>query len=116
MAKVELAQINIPGLTGTLNAPSGVPNPTSGTDSAGNLLGFVLGILLAVAVIGCVGLLLWGSIGWITSQGDKQKLQKARGTIVAAVIGLIIVLFAFVFIAFLGRFLGIEGWSKLVGS
>jgi nitrate reductase NapE component len=109
---MELAQLKVPGISGTLDAPSGIPNPS--TTSAGNVLSFVLALLLAVAVVGAVGLLMWGAIGWITSQGDKQKVQKARSTIVAAIIGLIIVLFAFIVISVLGKTLGISGWVNLV--
>jgi hypothetical protein len=98
----------------TVQVPNGLPDP--GKVGAGDVVGFVLGILLAVAVVGAVGLLIWGAIGWITSQGDKQKLQKARSTIIAAVIGLIIVLLAFVIISALGRVLGIEGWMTIGGK
>lgn len=110
---MDLLAYTVPGGQ-TVQVPNGLPDP--GKVGSGQVLSFVLGGLLAIAVLAAVGLLIWGAIGWITSQGDKQKLQKARGTIVAAVIGLIIVLLAFVVISFLGRILGIEGWMNITSN
>ena len=101
----QFAQLIVPGFDNQpITAPNGIPNP--GDTSSGQVIAFILGILLAVAVLGSIGMILWGAITWITSQGDKQKVQKARGTIVAAVIGLIIVLLSFVIISAIGTIVG----------
>jgi hypothetical protein len=66
--------------------------------TAGNLgttIGRVITILLIVAVIISVIFLIWGGIRWITSGGDKGKVDSARGTIVAAIVGLILAFLAF---------------------
>jgi lipopolysaccharide/colanic/teichoic acid biosynthesis glycosyltransferase len=50
--------------------------------------------------------LIWGAIKWITSGGDKGKVDAARNTIVAAVIGLIVLLLSFVIINFAIQIVG----------
>jgi hypothetical protein len=106
--------MKLPGYDDTVEVPSGIPDPAS--TSVGDIVGLILGLLLAVAVVGAIGLLLWGAIGWITSQGDKQKIEKARGTIVAAIIGLVIVLLSFVVVAAIGDIIEVPGISNLFGS
>lgn len=71
-----------------------------------SVISFVLGVLLAVGVLAAVTFLIWGAIKWITSGGDKGKVDGARGTIVAAVIGLIVLLLSFVIINFVIQILG----------
>lgn len=61
-----------------------------------NLITWVLGIAAAVAVI----FVLIGGIGYVTSRGDSGKLQKAKSTILYALIGLAIVAFAEILTAF----------------
>ena len=106
--------MKLPGYDDTLEVPNGVPDPAN--TSVGDIAGLILGVLLAVAVVGAIGLLLWGAIGWITSQGDKQKVEKARGTIVAAIIGLIIVLLSFAIVAAIGDIIEVPGISNLFGN
>lgn len=59
------------------------------------LFGSTLGKLinLFVVFIGLVMLiyLLWGTLDWITSGGDKEKLEKARHKLVQAIIGMLVV-------------------------
>jgi len=64
---------------------------------------FVLGILAALFFI------LWGGLNWILSGGDKEKVDSARGRIIAAIIGLIIVVLAFFILDFVLQLLGLCG-------
>jgi len=52
-----------------------------------------VGLRLFFAAAGIIALiyLLKGSMGWITSGGDKEKIEKARQTLTNAVIGLVII-------------------------
>jgi len=47
-------------------------------------------ILFIVATVAAIFFLILGGIKWITSGGDKGKLEESRNWIVAAVVGLII--------------------------
>ena len=57
-----------------------------------------LGVLLTVGIriffiVGAIAVLiyvLWGAFNWITSGGDKERVQKAQGKIRNAIIGIMI--------------------------
>ncbi len=54
--------------------------------------GFVLGVVIFFFMF------LIGAIKWISSSGDKQKLEEARGTITSALIGLVVLFAAYAII------------------
>ena len=56
----------------------------------------VIQVLVTLAGLISAGFFVWGGIGYITSSGDPEKLDKAKKTIVYSAIGLVIVLGAFV--------------------
>jgi|SRR5579884_3173366 len=60
-----------------------------------NIVGNAVTILIVFAAILCLFFLLWGGIRWVMSGGDKGKIDQARGTIVHAIIGLVITLLAY---------------------
>lgn len=61
----------------------------------GNVIGAAVTLLFVIAVIVALGFLIWGGIKWILSGGDKSAVESARNTIVAAVVGLVIVFLAY---------------------
>lgn len=69
-------------------------------------LGFSL--LLYVAGALAIGYLMYGGIKWITSRGDKVAVESARRHIVAAVIGLVVVISAFFILQVVFRILGVQ--------
>lgn len=65
---------------------------------AGNLGSIIFGIiviLFIIAVVVALLFLIWGGLKWIFSGGDKAAVESARNTIIAAIIGLVIVFSAF---------------------
>ncbi len=64
-------------------------------DKAGGIIGTVLTFLLIAAVIIALFYLVYGGIRWITSGGDKGKVDEARKHIVAAIVGLIVAFVAY---------------------
>ena len=56
----------------------------------------VFGIIGVVAVI----MIIIGGVNYTVSQGDSQKLQKSKSTILYGIIGLVIVLLAFAIVNF----------------
>ena len=66
-----------------------------GADRIGPIIGTVLKILLVAAVVIALFYLIYGGIRWITSGGDKGKVDEARKHIVAAIVGLIIAFVAY---------------------
>ncbi len=70
----------------------------------------VWSIFLIIAVVIGLIFLLIGAIQWTTASGDKEKVTSARGKIMAALIGLAIVLLAW---AISGLLLGMFGFPKV---
>ena|SRR5579871_3943948 len=70
----------------------------------GSALGSVISLLFFIAVLIALGFLIYGGIRWITSGGDKANLETARGTIIAAVIGLIIVFLSYIILNLVMQF------------
>ncbi len=83
-------------------------NPVAGggllrTESIPQLLGKYIGSILAFIGTIFFLLMIYGGVSWMTSSGDDKKVTKAKDLIVAAVIGLIIVLSAYAITAFVGN-------------
>ncbi len=75
-------------IVGTVNPPKGFEE----FQDVGSALsrGLTVGIRLFLIVAGLTALyfLLWGSLDWIGSGGDKEKISKAQQRIGNAVLGL----------------------------
>lgn len=69
-----------------------------------NLFQFLFEFLLIIAIILSVIFFILGGIQWITSQGSKEGVQKAKGRITYAIIGLIIALLAIFIVNVIGGF------------
>ncbi len=52
-------------------------------------------------------ILLYGGFVWMTAAGDESKVEKAKKTIIAAVIGLVIIFSAFAIVSFVFRALNV---------
>lgn len=64
-----------------------------------NIIRFILGFLGLVAVI----IIMWAGYLWLTAGGEVAKIDKAKKTLISAVIGLVIILSAFVIASFVIR-------------
>lgn len=99
-----LLSLKVPGSNGSsteIVAPSGIP--TGGlSGSGGKAILWGLEIMLLVIILLTLGFLIYGGMNWITSGGDKAKLETARKTITYAVIGLIICFVSFFAIMIIG--------------
>jgi lysylphosphatidylglycerol synthetase-like protein (DUF2156 family) len=69
--------------------------------------GFIFTLLLLVGVVIAVAFLIYGGIKWVLSGGDKAAVDAARKHIVAAIIGLVIIVLAFVIVSFVFQLLGV---------
>lgn len=66
------------------------PNTTPGT-----VLTNILTIVFVIAALVVLFFIISGAFQWITSGGDKEKVGKARGAILNAIIGLALLALAF---------------------
>jgi hypothetical protein len=102
-----LLALTIPGGNGSIEvqAPSGIPTGGLNGDG-GRIISWGIGIFLFAAIILALGFLVYGGITWITSGGDKTKVESARKTLIYAIVGLAIVFLSFAIIGLVGAFLG----------
>lgn len=85
-----------------INVPQNVPTESSQSLSSVLQLGFE--ILYLGAVLLTLFYLVWGGFDWISSEGNKQKLDQARQKVIFAVIGLTIVFLSFFIINVVQQF------------
>src|SRR4030042_4291642 len=97
-----LAQIKNPVLPVSL----GSGNTSQGGTALGKLISGLLGALLVAGFILAFMQLIIGGIHWISSGGDKQALEKARGGITNALMGLVLVAAAYAIMTLVGNFFG----------
>ena len=75
------------------------------------ILDFVFNIVsIALLLAGLILFvyLVWGGIEWLTSGGDKGKVEAARNRIVSALVGLAIIAASWALVRIIGYFFGIE--------
>ena len=77
-------------------------------NNLGSIVGAAVTFILIIAVLIALFFLIWGGIRWITSGGDKAKVESARGTIIAAIIGLVIAFLAFFILSLALSFFGLS--------
>lgn len=98
--------LSIPGYN--VPVPTGVKEISDNAGPFGqNILKLGIEILFISAFVLALVFLVWGGINWITSQGNKESLQKARQTLIYSVFGLVIILLSFLLVRILGHFFGI---------
>ena len=79
----------------------------------GKFFSSLIGVLLVLGTIWAFFQLLLGAFNWISSSGDKAKLEAAQQKIIQAIIGLGLIFAAWAIFAALLKFLGIGGVSGL---
>lgn len=77
-------------------------------EDLGSLFGTVFSIIVTVGALFVFFQMIMGSLNWINSQGDKEKIQKAQKQITNALIGLVFLVLVWVlFFTVTGDILGI---------
>ena len=76
-----------------------------------NFISAAIQAVIVIAGLLTFAFLVWGGIEWLTSGGDKEKYEAARGRITAAVIGLVIVVSAWAILNVITNFLGLTAWD-----
>ena len=112
MFLINYLALKIPGTDGSpveIQTPGTVP--TGGLESGGDgSLAIKNGIVIFLVLITIASLffLIIGGIKWITSAGDKTKIESARKTILYAIMGLILTFLSFFIINLVGGLFGVK--------
>lgn len=93
-----------------------IGNPALGSGLQGLSAGdFFSGLLSGVVTFGFIAgglifvfMFIFGAIGWMTSGGDKQKLEQSKGRIGNALVGLVILFSLFAVINLVEYFFGVD--------
>lgn len=99
-----------PDLNISIAPPAGILTPYTDLQV---LFNNAITLVFMVALILVLIMLLWGGIQWIMSGGEKERIEKARGRIVNALIGLAVLAFAFLIINVVGQLVGIKEPFKI---
>jgi hypothetical protein len=83
-----------------------------GTGETGGLLAqFIASLWITLITLGGLAVLVFlllGGVGWLTSGGDKAKVEAARDRIVNALVGMTILFASIAFVSFIGPALGFD--------
>lgn len=83
----------------------------SDPSGAGGLSRFftnLVSLFYSVAAVVLIFMLIWGAWDWLTSEGDKEKLESAKRKLINAFVGIMIFAVAFAVIQVLGNFTGFK--------
>ena len=89
-----------------VKAPSQLPTPD--VNSAERIIQIGITLFLVAGILVALVYLIQAGIQWITSGGDKQRIEQARLRIIYIIVGLIIMLLSFFIINFVFGFFGVE--------
>jgi Na+-driven multidrug efflux pump len=91
------------------NVGGGTPPPGCGIinqeNATGIIIGNIINFVFVVAVVLALGFLVYAGIRWITSGGDKEGVASARNMIIAAIVGLLIIVLSYFILNFVLQFL-----------
>ena len=88
------------------------------TVTVGSLIGKILPYIFSAAGIALLVYLVIGGLQMMVSRGDPKAMQSAQAKITNALIGFVIVFFAFTLVQIIGQLLGLEGtiFSQIFGG
>ncbi len=93
---------------GVITQPDALKGFGAGEAGIAKFIRIIIGLLVITAVILAFVSLLIGGIGFISAGGDKAKVESARGRIIWAVVGLVVVFAAFAIIRFVETIFGVS--------
>ncbi|OGG11248.1 hypothetical protein A2Z00_01220 [Candidatus Gottesmanbacteria bacterium RBG_13_45_10] len=107
MTQTLLAQLRNPVLPSLIGGGSS-PDYQRGGTALGKLISNVVGALFIAGFLLAFVSLILGGFNWISSGGDKTKLEKARDEITNAIVGFVVVAAAYALTKLVGQFFGID--------
>ena len=91
-------------------------------EALGKVIGVGINLFITAAGLFLLVYLLWGAFDWITSSGEKEKIQKAQNKMTYALVGIVLVFIVIsVFGIITGNILGIventpTGWKLKIST
>lgn len=85
-----------------------VPNELTSVSNVTNVVKNLIRFVLLIAFVLAFVFLIIGGLKWITAGGDEKAVGSARGTITAALIGLVVVLVSYALIVLIETFFNVS--------
>lgn len=98
----------IQNIFGKIQAPIPIQQLGFGATGISTFLSNLVSLIYSLAIVVLIFMVLWGAWDWMTSEGDKEKLESAKRKLVNAFIGIILFAVAFAAIKILGTFTGFK--------
>ncbi len=112
--KLAQATIDIQEIASQHNIPGAdIADPQKGFAL---LIGKMMQAAMTLAALAVLAYLIWGGIEWITSGGDKSKVENARNRITQAIMGIIVLAATTAIFMLVQNFLGITVLNFSGGS
>lgn len=73
----------------------------------------ILQIIVILAALASLVFLIVGGIRWASAGGDKMKTEKARKTLVAAIIGVVISILSYMIVSVIYQIFTGQGWENM---
>ena len=102
-----LAQLRNPVLPSIIGGGDS-PKVDAGGTGLGRIISNLVGALFIAGFLLAFVYLLMGAISWVTSGGDKAKLEKARDEITNSILGAIVVAAAWAISVLVANFFGLD--------
>lgn len=83
-----------------------IERDASGASAISMILSNLVTLIYSIATIVLIFMILWGAFDWLTSGGDKEKLEHAKSRLINAFVGIMLFAIAFAVIQILGKFTG----------
>lgn len=83
-----------------------IETDSSGASAISMILSNLVTLIYSVAAVVLIFMILWGAFDWLTSGGDKEKLENAKKKLINAFVGIMLFAIAFAVIQVLGQFTG----------
>lgn len=106
LAQFDPTQVQVPSSGGLLN----INDPNL---KIGDIINKVLPFVFGAASIALLIYLVLGGIQMMTSKGDPKAMQGAQSKITNALIGFVIVFFAFAIVSIFGKVFGIGAFGDI---
>jgi len=111
-----LAQSTGPGFRILNPALSSNLQNTNGVQFFAKLLPALINLAFAIGAMVFVFMLILGGIQWITAGGDKAALESAKGRVMNALIGVLILFSLYAILNLVGLFFGINFTQINIGA
>jgi hypothetical protein len=80
-------------------SPGGLPQEAAGTGNIKNILGIAFGIIGGLALL----MIVISAFRYIISDGDPQRMSKAKSGVIYALVGLVVAISAEAIVSFVGN-------------